>query len=180
MRLISPFAPGAEISIPPQFTSITPVTVVNEAATRSLIGVGVGNLTVPANRLTVGTVIRCTATGIISTIGVPGNLFIDLCINDLMLCISTITASPTANLNARNWYANFLVTMTNAINNAETVGNFIFPSVDAVQSAFTVASIFGGEVMDTSIPNVFDFTATWAIANPGNSLTCRQFVMEIL
>lgn len=175
------------------------VAITNTTTATSLLGgVGTGashaKLTIPANYLQVGRVLRVSAQGRISTVVTsPGTLTLDCRLGGIIIANG---GSMALNIVAKTnvaWWLDWILTCraigsgTNAnfmhqgqwvseavigspLPSAGGNGTFLIPaSAPAVGTGF-----------DSTAAGTFDLFAAWSTANAANSILCHQYRLEAL
>lgn len=154
---------------------------------------GSGIATLPAGVLQIGSLLKLTLRGRISTVVTsPGTLTLDIRLGAVVISsFGSIALNVTAQTNA-TWEATFLVTVraigNGTLANALCTGNFTSRAVIG-SPAVTAGGI--GEVMlpdtapavgtgfDSSAAQAINVFATWSVANAANSIQLHQFLAEI-
>lgn len=163
------------------FASTATATVANTGTESTLIGSGVGSLTLPANSLTPGRSVRLTARGLLSSAAVPGTLTIALKLGSTGI-VTTGAQTPTALLTDLFWECEVLLTCrtTGATGTVIAQGSFRY-------FAAAVGAITGWEMIDTSTVTVdttasksIDLTADWLTADASNSIRGTNCVAELI
>lgn len=164
------------------FTKTSTTTVGNTTTETSVVGSGVGTVTLPANFLKVGKTLRFTAWGYITADGLA-NLTPKIKLGSTV--IDTGSAAPTmpAIATAIVWKFEALCTCytTGASGTLWTQGQFTF-----YLNAGTVVQGFSREnlstvTLDTTAQQVADMTMQWGgSASATNTLTCTNLTVEVL
>lgn len=157
------------------YSQIQEGTLITGTTEGSLIGPGLGILSVPANNFKIGDSFHLRVNGKITNIN-NQNLVIQLKSNG-----SVIGTTGTINLPAttdKNWEltVSFTVILLGTAGNAklQTNGKFLYTknssnAYEGVGFDFTESTNF-----DTTILNTLDVTATWLTSNPTNSIHSHQ------
>lgn len=153
------------------FTQTVDATVANTAAETGLLSAGRGSKTMPAGLMEVGTVIRLSLAGHISTTGTP-DINYRVKLNGVELAS---TGNQTlAGISAVGWRLFLNIT-------CRTTG----ASGTVVASGFIRqgASLFGlvkttTTTIDTTIGQLVEVTADWSAADAANTITCQEAVIE--
>jgi len=149
--------------------------VTNTTTPTTIIGTGVGSLTLAANFFTAGKSIRITVTGTPFNTSVTPNITFTLVIGGTSYPIAcTPTASQT----------NGVVTYEAFVTCRTTGASGTFAVWERVQMAYTGLSTFVGATtagtINTTVSNAVDVTATWANASASNSITGIQALIEVV
>lgn len=154
---------------------------------------GSGIATLPAGSLQVGSLIKLTLRGRISTVvTTPGTLTLDIRLGAVVISgFGAIPLNVVAQTNA-SWEATLLVTVraigNGTIANALCTGNFTSRALVG-SPAVTAGGI--GEIMlpdtapavgpgfDSSAAQAINVFATWSVASASNSIQLHQFLAEI-
>jgi hypothetical protein len=172
------------------FTSTASVSVSNTASTTTLLGAGVGSLTLSANTLTAGKTIRLHISGVMSDDGAaPGTI-------DFITSLGAVTVSTTSifdltsggyvGLSNSPWEAILDITCrtTGASGSVVVSGHIqITNAVGAAGAAIPAGlKIFGftATTIDTTASNVIDFKVHWDTVDTDNSITQVTATVEAL
>jgi hypothetical protein len=160
-----------------QTGSSTPI--VNTTSELSLIGGGVGTLSVPANGFTKGDAYHVIVTG---TLSAQNN-------NNLRIRIKTGAAvlADTGNINMAGATSNgykleiyFSVHEVGAAGVADiaTAGAFMYTKEASTDFQGVNFSTVNSTTFDTTISNILEVTAQWDTANAGNSIYSEIFTLN--
>jgi len=162
------------------FSMITDTTIGNTTTETSIIGAGVGTLTVPANTAAAGNSSRIDVAGTVTiTVGVQtltlrlyGGPTSTLLLSTYVLALQTLTGGPPP------WRLQTILT-TKSIGVAGTVRiNTVFTVNDASPSQTFVNNVLA--TVDTTVNNVVKVTAQWTTANAANIFVTSQFTSHSL
>lgn len=166
-----------------KFSMSASATVANTTDETTLIGAGSGSITIPANTLLIGMVIRVSVAGVYSAIAVPGTLQFRVRMGGIggTVVLDSGAQTPTANA------ANRLFEISGMIQ-VRTIGGSgtVFSQGKAiVASAAGTAVIWDMETtaavtIDTTVANDLQVSADWQTADPGNTITATNAFFEIL
>jgi hypothetical protein len=156
------------------FSQVESVTVANSVAEATLLGAGRGAKEVSAGILDVGTVIRISANGYLSTTGLP-TLDIDVDLGGSEVC--STGAFSTATVTDAGWELEVEITCisTGATGEVVTSGTFCYGDGnkhDLVKTTVTV--------VDTTAALSIDLTVQWGTADAGNTITCQLAPIELM
>jgi len=167
--------------IAPLFVQIANGSNSSSGADVSIVGAGLGSMSIPPGYPTVGKVLRLTARGQYSTVAVPGNLTVKVNLG-LGLMVSTLAQALPASRTNQYWKFECLLTYRTI-----GVGGSILPHGEFfhMQTAGstgnpTVWTAFRTAVtgVDTTAANLLDLLTNFDTA--GNSITCTELVLEAL
>ena len=163
------------------FTSISDTTVTNTTTTTSLVGVGIGSMNVGSTVLTLGKTYRINATGVYRTGTNPGNLTFMLKVGSSVLAQATCT-TISSNTSLSSWQAEARFTCrTTGTNGTVMTGGIVnFDIGSSLQGAVALNNAGTVAIVNTTITNLVDFTATWATATATNTVTCKTIVFEAM
>lgn len=165
------------------FTATADKTVTNTTAETSVVGTGIGSLTLPSNFFVPGKTVRIAGGGVYSAAFSPGNLTIKIKYGATILATAVITNLLTS---ASNDAFQFSATITNRTTGSSgtviTDGNVSYDnaagglarSFAAINNAGATATI------NTTTSNLIDVTATFATQSTSNILKITDVRAEIL
>lgn len=162
----------------PLFTSTASATVANTAVETSLIGSGVGSLTLPANFFSAGTSLRVSVAGVFGTKATPGTIRIRLKLGSTVI-LDTGAVTPADSITNEEWQLQTLITCRTAGATGTVIANATVPHGDG-----STAALFGWRMVNTSTITV-DTTATqtvamtalWSTADTANTISTTNFEM---
>ena len=160
-----------------QTTDSTPVTATIDPTT--LIGTGVGNLSVPENRFIVGDSFRADFGGLMSA-KIGENLRITIRTNTVILADSGL--QTMGNLTDAVWSLSIIFTIRQiggaGVASIATFSNFTFLQQSNGNSegfGFNNVNDFN---FDTTVDNTLLVTAQWGSTEPTNSIYSEVFVLQ--
>lgn len=155
-------------------------TIVNTTTETTLIGAGVGSVTLPANLLRAGKSIRITARGINSTGPAAGTLTFRAKLGGTNVCASPSNAA-TNNLVNRGWRIAVDITCrtVGATGTVRAQGS-IYRSTGAGTSNTWMLVSTSDTVINTTTVLAINVTAQWGTASASNTITCTNLTIEIL
>ena len=160
------------------FTATADATVTNTTTETTVLGTGVGSLTLPANFLTVGKTIRISVRGIISN-AVAATLRVRVFYGATALLDSTATGILGTNTNTFFMVsASFTCRTTGATGTVLPTGNLTYNNSTTSQANGLVVT--GPVTIDTTTANALDIRVTWGTASASNSITGQMVIMEVL
>ncbi len=171
---------------PKKYVSTAAVTIANSGTQATLIGSGVGSLTIAANTLIAGSVIVLEAYGIMSTDNNTNNAIVRLKIRNTGTVgtdeISNITVPTTGYFTvstAKRWSLRYVITVRTAGASGTTDGrghmDFV---VDADYQPLSYVLPASYITIDTTAAQLIDFTWIWTNALAASTVTCQSFKME--
>ncbi len=172
-----PQGPSGLTGLFAQTADSTPVTATIVETT--IIGPGVGGLTVPANGFSIGDSFTCALDGIISCVS-SATIHIHVRTLDGTILADTgiITLAAATN---KNWVINLYFTIR-TLGGAGTAsissgGLFSYIRNGGTQFEGSVLTRINNTDFDTTINNTLVITAQWNTANAGNSILSRNFTL---
>lgn len=159
------------------FIATASATVANTASETTVIGSGIGTLTLPANFHRVGKTIRLTASGVLGDTGTP-TLNIKFKYGSTTI-VSTGAATLTTGLTNVGW--RLVVDLTcRTVGASGTViaqGLFTYDNGTAQVEALAATTT---TTVDTTASQAVNVTAQWGAADSSNTITCSNLAIEIL
>jgi hypothetical protein len=160
-----------------QTTSSTPIA--NTATEGSLIGSGVGSLSVPANAFKVGDSYHAKLIGHISC-NSAATLKLNIKAGSVILADTGIIDLDT--ISNRHWEINVYFTIR-AIGSAGTAsiasgGIFSYTKNSGLNFEGTNFSIVNDDTFDTTVSNALNVTAQWGSANAADSIYSEIFTLS--
>jgi hypothetical protein len=162
------------------FTATADKTVANTTTETSLVGTGVGTLTLPANCLTAGRSVRVTARGYVTNRNAAE---IDFKLKLGGATIATIGAHPPSSTNPdQGWEANLVLTCrtTGVSGTAIGQGSFAFYDSGTLLLTWQASGETSTVTVDTTGTLATDLTATWDTIDPQNTITCTNCTIELI
>jgi hypothetical protein len=156
------------------FTQTAGVTVANTAVETTLLGGGVGTLTLPVNSLVIGKTIRIRAAGKVSTTGTPTLLF-NLKLGATVIVTTGAVATGSGLANA-GWNLDLVMTCRTTGGTGTVIADGTANVSTAVEPLVSTATT----TIDTTATQAISVTATWGTAAAGNTITCDAFSIEVL
>jgi len=164
------------------FTQTADKTVANTTTETTLIGTGVGTLTLPANSLIAGRTVRIKMSGIYSTVAVTGGtVTVKVKYGSTVIATIATTALLTGATNDY-WEGEVVLTcrttgatgtvMTSGRVGYQITGNAVI--WDELNNAGATTTI------DTTAATALDVTVTWSAANASNTVTSLVGSLEVL
>ncbi len=164
-----------------QFSQTADKTIANTTTETTMFGTGVGTLTLPANSLAVGKVIRITMRGFIAM--VSGNVTTRLRLGGTLIengATFTVTGSGTLGFEL---LAEITVRVIGGL--GSVVGGGKFDAAGGSGAAYVGAEkkldqVRAAVLIDTTIAQAIDVTHQFSVANAGNTVTIQQAFVEVL
>lgn len=155
------------------------VPVVNTALETTIVGPGVGTLTVPANGFSVGDSFTCALDGLV-TCGSSATLHIHVRTLTGVLLADTGIINMAASTN-KSWIINlyFTVRTLGTAGNASISSGGLFSYIRNGGTQFEgyVLSTINNTTFDTTVNNTLVITAQWDPGSTGNSIVTRNFTL---
>jgi hypothetical protein len=160
-----------------QTSDSTPVTATIVETT--MIGNGVGSLTVPANDFKIGDSFNCVLDGLISCVG-TATLHIHVkTLTGVILADTGVIAMDTTT--SKSWLLNLYFTIRNiggtTVASISSGGLFSYIKNSGINFEGYVLSTVNNTTFDTTIDNTLVITAQWNTNNVGNSIFSRNFTL---
>jgi hypothetical protein len=172
----APFVPNSGLFA--QTTDSTPVTATTVES--SLIGVGVGTLSVPANGFSVGDSFNAVLDGIISNVG-TATLHIRIkTLSGALLADTGALALDASTLKSWTLILQFTIRTLGTTGVASISSGGLFSYIKNTGTSFQgfVLTTLNTTTFDTTINNTLVITAQWNTNNAGNSMFSRNFVLS--
>ena len=171
------YAPTNNYGLFNQTGSSTPV--VNTTSELSLIGGGVGTLTVPANSFTQGDAYNAIIGGNVSAQN-NNNLRIQIKAGSAILVdTGNISMASTTNSNFKlNIYFSIHNTGTAGVADIATTGNFMYTKDASTDFQGVNFSTINSTTFNTTINNTLSVTAKWGTADVDNSIYSELFTLN--
>lgn len=159
-----------------QITSSTPVT--NTIVETSLLGAGVGSLSVPANGFQVGDSFTAVMTGHINS---ANNQDIEFRVRSGAVLLADTGLIQLAQTNAEHFTLTIFFTIRAiggaGVGSIATGGSFVYNKDANIQFEGTNFSLVNNTTFNTTILNTLSVTCQWANANPNNSIYSDIFTL---
>jgi len=161
-----------------QTNDSTPITATTQEL--SLVGLGVGTLTVPANSFSIGDSFEANLIGVLSCVG-TAQLDIKIKTTDGVLLADTQVVNMDATTNKR-WRLNIMFTIRDigeiGIATILSGGLFSYNKNSGNNFDGTNFSTRNDGTFDTTISNTLLVTAQWNTNNAGNSIYSQIFTLN--
>lgn len=152
-------------------------SVINTAPEQSIVGTGVGSLSVPANSFTVGDAYHAKIGGKINATGGGGRSEIIVRVKAGSTILATTGIFDLDNATDQGWELelDFTIQAIGASGSINTNGNFCYTK-DGNRQVF--GYIFQDtQAIDTTINNTLDITVEWNNINAGDDIYSANFVL---
>ncbi len=152
--------------------------VLNTAPEQSIVGTGVGSLSVPANGFTVGDSFHGKLGGIINATGGGGRseIIIRVKAGTTILATTGIFDLDAATNQGWELELDFTIQSIGATGSIATNGDFVYTK-DNNRTVF--GYIFQDvQPIDTTVSNTLDITVEWNVINGGDDIYSQNFVLQ--
>ena len=154
---------------------------INTTGEQSIIGSGVGSLTIPANAFTVGNSFHAKLGGVINSTGGGGNSEIRINIKAGTTILATTNVFDLDNATNEGWECelDFTIAKLGGAGTAEicTNGNFAYTKTNDKKVSGYVFQDVNNTTFDTTISNTLEITAEWVTLNGGDDIYSANFVL---
>jgi hypothetical protein len=162
-----------------RFQATADATCAATLAETSLVGTGVGSMTIPAGAAFAGLTCRLTIRGVYSTSGSPGNLTIKVKLGASV--IGSATTSPGGGLTNLGWEACFDFTFrASGAGGSAACQGWLTTATGTTSANNNQMRNANAIAIDTTGALLVDVTATWTSATAGNTITGTNCTLEIL
>lgn len=161
------------------FTQTADGAATNTTTETSLVGAGVGSVTLPANFLVVGKTLRLRLVGRHSTQATPGTLTVRVKLGSTVL--GSFTTTPTGSVTDGYFILDYLLTCRTAGGSGTAIGQgrFEFGTSSAAGGTRSFVAT-AATTIDTTASQTVDVTAQWQTASTSNSVTITNAFLEAL
>lgn len=169
--------------VPPKGSGLFAQTVAgpsisNTIVESSILGTGVGTLSVPANVFQVGDSFRAKLTGHISA---ANNNTIDIKIKTGSIVLADTGIITLPSITYLNWTieVDFTIRAIGPAGTASIISSGIFTYMKNASNAFEgdTFSVVNATTFDTTVPSTLDITVTWGTASPSNIINSDLFTL---
>lgn len=164
------------------FTQTADKTVANTVTETSIIGTGVGTLTLPASFFVAGKTVRITIAGVYSTVAVTGDtVTVKIKYGSTVLVSKATTSLVTGGTNLA-WEAEVLITCrtTGASGTVQVGGGLTYQIAGAVAVYDEFNNGAATSTLNTTTSNLLDITVTHSAADAANSIKSLVSSFEVL
>lgn len=164
------------------FTQTADASVTNTLTETSIVGSGVGGLTLPANFFVAGKTIRITMSGVYSTVAVTGDtVTIKVKYGTTVVSSKATTALLTGGTNLA-WEAEVLITCrtTGGSGTVQIAGGVTYQVASAAAIYDELNNGVATTTIDTTASSLLDITVTHSAANASNTVKSLVSAFEVL
>lgn len=158
------------------YAAAATATVANTTVETTLIGAGAGSLTIPANFLTVGRMVRVSAIGVHSASGNPSIRVRAYLSAAVVLDTGLVSSGNSTNA---TWEMRGFITCYSVGGTGSVYAQGFYEEDISTQSPFGMANT-SPVTINTTTALTFNLTAQWGTASVGNSDVCSNFLLEAL
>ena len=171
---LTPMIPTISYGLYAQTNLSTPV--VNTTAETTIVGSGIGTLTVPANAFKIGDSFIAKMCGKMSCLN-NANLTIKINSNGIPIVTIPLLNLTTATNKIWDLVIDFTIAQIGGVGVAvlHVNGTFSYNKQSNNEYIATNFLIIDNTAFNTTILNTLDITATWDIASPSNSIQSQNF-----
>jgi hypothetical protein len=160
------------------FVQTAGVTVANTLTETTLVGAGQGSMILPAGFFAVGTTIRITATGHRATTGTPTHR---IRVKVAGTNVGDSSAVSFAQVTTKWWELRYIWTCRAVGVTGNGIGQGRFSTVITSSTAgVSDLEANGVDTIDTTGTLALDVTWQWGAADPANTITCTNLILEQL
>lgn len=156
------------------FTQTATKTVANTGSETALNSTGVGSLTLPASSLIAGRTIKITAAGFHSS---TGNPTIRLKVKFGATIILDTGAVTSGNSTNAFWEVRGFITCYTTGGTGTVWGQGFYSESGGGANSFSMVNT-SAITIDTTATQAITLTAQWGTADPGNTTTCTNLIVE--
>lgn len=164
------------------FTQTADKSVTNTVTETTIVGTGVGGLTLPANFFVAGKTIRITMSGVYSTVAVTGDtVTIKIKYGSTVLASKATTALVTGGTNLA-WFSDALITCrsTGSSGTVQVSGGVRYQIAGSAIVEDELNNGAATTTLNTTTSNLLDVTVTHSAANAANSVKSLVASFEVL
>jgi hypothetical protein len=162
-----------------QFTQTANQNFSNSSAENTLFSTGVGTLTLPANKLTVGKSIRISIAGFINTAAAAGTATLRLRLGGVLIAASS-AITLTNSITNRGFEIEGLITCRSVGPTGSVIGQGMFQAnMTGINSSIIDILATAAVAVDTTIPLAVNATWQFGTANIGNTITITNAVVKV-
>ena len=151
---------------------------INTAPEQSIVGTGLGSLSVPANGFTVGDSFHAKLGGKINATGGGGRseIIVKIRSNGTVLASTGIFDLDNATNQGWELELDFTIISIGASGSISTNGDFVYTKDNARD---VYGYIFQDvQTIDTTVVSTLDVTVEWNVINGGDDIYCANFVLQ--
>jgi hypothetical protein len=155
------------------FTSTSSATVANTTTETSVVGSGVGSNVLPNNFLTAGKSLKIRAWGRLSSVS-SATITMKVKFGSTVLC--TTAAHTTHNITNDSWYLESMITCRTTGSSGTVWANGRFYDTSDLIHMGNTATI----TVNTTTTQTVTVSAQWNNASASNTISCDQFLIEVM
>jgi len=151
---------------------------INTAPEQSIVGTGVGSLSIPANGFTIGDSFHAKLGGKINATGGGGRseIIVKIRSNGTVLASTGIFDLDNATNQGWELELDFTILSIGASGSISTNGDFVYTKNNARD---VYGYIFQDvQTIDTTVVSTLDVTVEWNVINGGDDIYCANFVLQ--
>jgi hypothetical protein len=159
------------------YSQTSPGPTINTLTEQSIVGTGVGSLTLPANTFVVGDAYHAKIGGRINATGGGGRSEIIIRVKNGATVLATTGIFDLDTATSQGWECelDFTIAGVGATGSIVTNGNFAYTR-DGSRQVF--GYIFqDNQTIDTTVSNTLDITVEWNVLNAGDDIFAANFVL---
>ena len=161
------------------FSQTADVTIASTTTETTIIGSGVGTVTLPANFFTVGKTLRIRAIGYFSDTGTP-NITINVKLGATTI-ITTGAVALAGTISNNYWEVSSVLTCRTTGATGTIMGQGKFMYDESTHAGTTLGMVdTSADTIDTTASLDVNVTQTWGSSSASNTFTCTNFIVEVL
>jgi len=161
------------------FSQTATVTVASTDAETTVLGAGIGTLTLPVNFFVIGKTIRVRAMGIFSDTGTP-NITMTYKLGSTTI-MSTGAVALAGTISNNSWMAEGLITCRTVGATGTVFGQGYFEYDESTHAGTRLGMAATAAVtVDTTSTLAVNLTVTWGTNSASNTMSCTNFILEVL
>ena len=161
------------------FSQTADVTIASTTTETTVIGSGVGTVTLPANFFTVGKTLRIRGLGYFSDTGTP-DITINVKLGSTTL-ITTGTVALAGTISNNLWEVDAIITCRTVGSSGTVMAQGKFMYDESVHGGTTLGMVdTSADTIDTTASLAVNVTQTWGTNSASNTFTCTNFIVEVI
>jgi hypothetical protein len=181
---ISAASAGTDYMAPVLWTKTSSTTVSNSIVQTSIlggVGTGVGTLTIPANRLAVGTTVRLRLMGVYGDTTSAPTLSMEFRFGATVVCTTAALTMTTTSMSNKVWVAEVDVTCRSTGASGTVFGTGYLEGFNSTtaQNVWQAGGT-GAITIDTTVTKDIDVLVQFNSAHANNLITCTNCTVEII
>ena len=152
------------------------VTVANTVTETTLVGTGIGTVTLPANFFAIGKSLRLALTGFHSSVATP-----TVTVRLKLGATTIIDSGATASGNGANdgFVLNLILTCRTIGGTGTVVAQGLYQEIHSSGARVELVELTS-DTIDTTASQAVSVTFQWGTASASNTVTCTNFIMEAI